>query len=113
MNQRCDDTRSGTTDWMTECDRATVHVQAFRVDRQLSHTCDDLRSEGFVQFDKAETAQLHSCLCEQLPDRRNRADTHDLRIDSCYRVIDDPRQRLEVSRTTLGFRYQHERRSTV
>src|SRR6267143_6123673 len=111
VEQRTEDARPGHPERMAERDRAAVWIEllAEGVDAQLPSCRDDLRSEGFVDLHDVDVVDRHAGALERLARRLDRAEAHELRLESRDTSRDDPCQRTdpEILRPTV--RHDHDR----
>src|SRR5262249_31910788 len=101
MRERCHNPRPRASDGMAKGNGASIHVEFLRIDRQLTQAGEHLGSERLIHFYKIKLLQFQTRLRKQLPDGPHRADTHNLRIDSGNRVINNSRQRFQIARLRL------------
>ena len=113
VEQRRRQLRAGAAERMAERDRAAVHVQPLRIDRQLLQAREHLRRERFVQLDEIDLIERQSRELQHLPDRRDRTDAEQLRLDAGRRERDEPRQRRQAALARAGRRGDDHRRRAV
>ena len=80
---------------MAERDRAAVHVQAIRIDRQLAQAGEHLRRERFVQLDEIDLIERQPGLLQDLLHGRHRPDAELLGLDAGRREADEPSERRQ------------------
>ncbi len=81
---------------MAERDRASVDVEFLVVEMQLAVAGQDLRGEGFVEFDQIEVGELEAVLLLEPVDGGHGADAHDARVDSGRGCGEDSGERLQI-----------------
>src|SRR5207253_3423670 len=81
---------------MAECDGATVDVELLAIEMQVAIACQYLGSEGFVQFDQIEVAELEAVFLFHLADGRHRSDAHEARVNSRRCGSKNSRQRFQI-----------------
>ena len=96
------DPRAGHPERVAERDRAAVGVELVRVDAELVAAGHDLRRERLVHLDHVHVVDRHARRLEHRPDRRDRAEAHDLRANRRHRGRDDARPGLEAHSRALS-----------
>src|SRR5439155_24456972 len=96
-----DETGAAHAERMADRDRTAVHVHELRVEAELADDHEALRGECLVQLDEVDVGHVDAGALEQLPDRRNRADAHHARVDSCDRAPDERAEWLRAERLRL------------
>src|SRR5436305_14195046 len=66
IEQRCHDTRSTASLWMTKGNCPTVRVQLLHINAQFFNNSERLCSKGFIEFDDINIAQLHASSLQRL-----------------------------------------------
>ena len=91
---------------MAAGDRAAVGVQArvVRLDAQRVAPRQHLDGERLVQLEQIDVVEGEARLLEHATGGRDRADPHQLRLDACERIADEPQLRLqaELLRRAVG-----------
>ncbi len=94
VEQRDDEPGTAHSEWMTERDCAPVDVHALLTEPELADHDQALRCKRLVQLDEVEIRNRDTGALEELADRGDRADAHDLGIDACNRRADERSERL-------------------
>src|SRR5207253_7972354 len=102
---------AGGADRMAERYRTAVRVDLRRVEPEVLGHRHRLYGECLVRFDHIHVRGLEPRLFEYALHRRNRPETHELRVDAGMRVGHEPRYRLLVLRRLRV--HQHDRRGRV
>ena len=92
--------RAGHAERMTKRDGAAMRIDVLGIvgDAKLPQTGEPLRSEGFVQFDQIEVADLKPEALHQFARRRYGADAHDPRRHRGRRHAEHARPRRQAVR---------------
>src|SRR5439155_9887510 len=94
VKERDDNSRTGSTDRMTQRNRAPVDVQPIARNRHVLQDSEHLRGERFVQLDEIEIVDGEAGTLSQFSDGGHRTDAHDPRIDARTRPAENLRARL-------------------
>ena len=113
MQEGGEDARARAADGVAQRDRAAVGIQALGVEVEFAVACDDLRGEGFVQFDGIVVGNFCAGALRERADCRNGANSHDSRVDGRDGRVDDARERLQAEGAHFLLARQHDGRSAV
>ncbi len=98
---------------MTDGDRAAVDVDDGRIPAKILVDGTGLGREGLIGFDEVEIADGPAGLFQRLAGGRDRAGSHNLRIDTGGCPGNDAGKRLDTAPGRFRFAHQHRRGSTI
>src|SRR5439155_973370 len=98
---------------VSEGDRATMDIDALRIDPELSEHRDRLRRKGFVHFEQIDVVQIPSDLLRHTPYGFDRSHQHKPWRESARRLTDDSRHRRKTKRLRALRPHHHERGRAV
>src|SRR3954453_12988343 len=96
VQERDQDAGAGGADRMADRDRAAVDVHDLGVPAHVLVDRASLRREGLVRLDEVEVLDLPAGFLERLARGRDRAGSHDGRVDARRRPGGDARERREA-----------------
>ena len=98
---------------MTQRNTASVHIEFIFVDTQSFRTCNALRSESLVDFEKIDVFNGKPRLFQRFLRRTDWSDTHNFRTDTGSRNGFNTRQNRNTQFFRLFFRHQNHTGSRV
>ena len=108
-----EDARAGRAERMAERNRAAVDIDLIQRELQIADAGDRLRSEGFVELDDVELADLDAGALQRLARGADRTDAHDLRAAAADGDGFDRGQNVEVMALRVILRADQERGGAV
>ena len=95
VRQRAEDPRAGGAEWMPDRDRASIDVDALRIEvGPLSNARERLSGEGLVELDHFHITPRDTRARERRVRGLHGRDPEDVRIDGVRPAGDDPGERL-------------------
>ena len=102
FSKRGHDPRTCHAEWVTEGDRAALHVQLLDRYPEMPRRRDHLRGKCLVDLDEVHVVDRHPGALERLAAGADRSETHDLGIERGYAARDDPRERPDPELVGAG-----------
>src|SRR5437868_361444 len=94
VEQVGDDPRARRAERMAKGDRTPVDIRARAIEPELLLDRQVLGGERLVHLDQVVVGELAAGALERAPDRRGRADAHDLRVAAGDAPVDQAAERL-------------------